>query len=102
MGAIQQPNRRVESRRAQVHIAPCHRQRLVSGQFLNRPYRRSAHGEVRTERMAEDNASVSCVALASGKSAWGQTKDGGSGDNISLFDLKLRGRLASAALKEVS
>ena len=51
---IQEPDGRVERRRAQVHVALRRGQVLVSGQFLNGPRRRPTHRQVRTERVPQD------------------------------------------------
>ena len=51
---LQQPNRRVECGRAQVHVALRRAQVLVSGQFLDGPRRRSTHRQVRAERVPQD------------------------------------------------
>ena len=51
---LQQPNRRIQGRRTQVHVPLGHRQILVPRQLLNRPGRRPPHRQVRTERVPQD------------------------------------------------
>ena len=51
---VEQPDRRIERRRAQVHVALRHRQVGVSSELLNRSRRRAAHRQVRAERVTED------------------------------------------------
>ena len=51
---FQQPDRAVERRWAQVHVALRHRQVHVPGEFLDRPCRRSTHCQVGAEPVTED------------------------------------------------
>ena len=63
VGCIQQPDRRFERRRTQVHVPLRRRQVLMPGQLLNRPRRRAPHRQVRTERVPQDvNARASRCA----------------------------------------
>jgi hypothetical protein len=50
-GAFEQPNRTFDRRRTQVHVALRGGDVRVTGQLLNRPRRRPAHREMRTERV---------------------------------------------------
>ena len=50
---FQQPDRPLERRRAQVHVALRRDQILVAGQLLDRPCRRPPHRQMRAERMAQ-------------------------------------------------
>ena len=51
---LQESYRRIQRRRTQMHIPLRRRQVLMTSQFLNRPGRRAAHGQVRTERVTQD------------------------------------------------
>src|SRR5258705_13764197 len=51
---LEQPDRSIERRRTQVHVALRRVEILVSGQFLDRPRRRATHRQMRTERVTED------------------------------------------------
>ena len=74
-GAVQQPDRRVERRRAQVHIALRHRQVRVSGELLDRPRRRATHRQVRAERVTKDVHPVVLQPRLAGRSLGSRLHD---------------------------
>ena len=51
---VEQSDRLSERTRREVHVPERHCERRVSGEFLDRLRRRSAHCEVRAERVAKD------------------------------------------------
>ena len=60
-----------DRRRTQVHVPLRRRQVLVAGEFLNRPRRRAAHRQVRTERVPQDVNALASRAPAARRVAPG-------------------------------
>jgi hypothetical protein len=54
LSALQQPNRCLESGRAEVHVALRRAKVTVTGEFLDGAGRRALHGEVRAEGVTQD------------------------------------------------
>lgn len=55
---VEQPDRVVDRRRADVHVRLRRLQILVPGQFLNRPRWRPSHREMGIERVTEDKLRI--------------------------------------------
>lgn len=51
---LQQPDRRIQRSRAEVHVPLRRPEILMAGEFLDGRRRCAAHRQVRTERVAED------------------------------------------------
>jgi hypothetical protein len=49
---FEQPNRALDRRGTEVHVALRRREIPMAGEFLNGSWRRTTHREMRTERMA--------------------------------------------------